>query len=72
MNNNIIPIHVGISLARKALAQSLSISLNELSAYNKQVINHDKNEDCLESKLLKLINIINLRNYNTTRGRADA
>lgn len=62
---------MGISHMRKALAQNLSTSLNELSARGKQIINHDENEDCLESKLLKLINRINLRNHNATRGRVN-
>ena len=56
---------------RNALAKSLSTSLNELSAHNEQVINHDKNENCLESKLLKLVSIINLRNYNIEKGRVN-
>ena len=56
---------------RNALAKSLSISLNELSAYGEQAINHDKNENCLESKLLKLVSIINLRNYNIEKGRVN-
>lgn len=69
MNNN-SPIR--FLTMRNVLAQNLSASLNELSAYNKQVINHDKNENCLESKLLKLVNMINLSNYNKMRGRANA
>lgn len=56
---------------RSAVVQKLSISLNELSAHNEQVINHDKEENCLESKLLKLINTINLYNHNTMRGRVN-
>ena len=62
MNNN---------TTRNALAKSLSTSLNELSAHSEQVVNHDKNENCLESKLLKLVSIINLRNYNIMKGRVN-
>ena len=57
---------------RQDLAKSLSASLNELSAHNEQVINHDKNESCLESKLLKLVNTIIFHNYNIMKGRVNA
>ena len=53
------------------MAKSLSASLNELSAHGEQVINHDKNENCLESKLLKLVNTINFHNYNLTKERTN-
>ena len=62
MNNNAI---------RSALAKSLSTSLNELSAHGEQVINHDKNENCLESKLLKLVSTIIFHNYNIMKGRVN-
>ena len=62
MNNN---------TTRNALAKSLSTSLNELSAHSEQVVNHDKNENCLESKLLKLVNTINFHNYNIMKGRVN-
>ena len=62
MNNNTM---------RQDLAKSLSTSLNELSAHNKQAFNHDKNENCLESKLLKLVNTIIFHNYNIMKGRVN-
>lgn len=57
---------------RNAMVENLSISLNNLSSYNETPINHELNKDHLESKLLKLIDIINLSNYNAKRGHLNA
>ena len=71
MSNNISNTPTKILTIRSAMVQRLSISLNELSALGDKVINHDTQKECLESKLLKLVNTINLYNHNAKRGRAN-
>jgi hypothetical protein len=71
MNISITPTPAKILSTRRAMVQTLSISLNELSAHSEKATDHEADKDCLESKLLQLVTMGNLCNHNIARGRVN-